>query len=47
VAVAYALYVGLTLACFAVGYFLLPRGALLNTPWTALGVVASTITVGL
>jgi len=41
IAMAYGLYVVLNLASFAVGYFLLPRGALLNTPWTALGGVAT------
>jgi len=41
VVVAFGLYAILNLVSFAVGYFLLPRGALLNTPWTALGVVAA------
>lgn len=35
VAAAYAIYVVLLLISFAIGYFLLPRGALLHMPWTA------------
>ena len=38
----YMIYIGLVLTSFAVGYFLLPRGALINTPWTAFGVIAAT-----
>ena len=38
----YIIYIGLVLTLFAVGYFLLPRGALINTPWTAFGVMAAT-----
>ena len=38
----YMIYIGLVLTSFAVGYFLLPRGALINTPWTAFGVMAAT-----
>jgi len=41
VAVAYSVYVVLTLVSFAFGYFLLPRGALANTPWTAAGAMAA------
>lgn len=37
----YVIYIGLVLASFAAGYFLLPRGALVNTPWTAFGVMAA------
>jgi len=38
----YMIYIVLVLTSFAVGYFLLPRGALINTPWTAFGVMAAT-----
>ncbi len=38
----YALYLVLVLISFAVGYFFLPLGALVNTPWTAMGVMATT-----
>lgn len=38
---AYAIYIALVLTCFALGYFFLPRGLLLNTPWTAFGELAA------
>ncbi len=38
----YMIYIGLVLTSFAVGYFLLPRGAFISTPWTAFGVMAAT-----
>ena len=38
---AYAIYIVLVLISFVVGYFLLPRGAFINTPWTAFGVMAA------
>ncbi len=38
---AYAIYIGLLLISFAIGYFFLPRGILLNTPWTAFGSMAA------
>ena len=37
----YAIYIAFVLISFATGYFFLPRGALVNTPWTALGVMAT------
>jgi len=37
----YAIYIGLVLISFATGYFFLPRGALINTPWMAFGVMAA------
>lgn len=37
----YAIYIALVLISFATGYFFLPRGALINTPWTAFGVMAT------
>jgi len=37
----YALYLGFVLSSFAIGYFFLPRGALLGTPWTYFGSVAA------
>lgn len=39
---AYLIYAVLLLAAFAVGYFLLPRGVLRGTPWTAAGAAAAT-----
>ncbi len=38
---AYAIYLCLVLLAFGIGYFLLPRGALLHTPWAALGAFAN------
>lgn len=38
---AYAIYIALVLTSFAIGYFFLPRGILLNTPWTAFGALAA------
>lgn len=38
---AYLFYVVLNLFSFAIGYFLLPEGALLNTPYSALAEVAA------
>ena len=38
----YVSYIVLVLTSFALGYYLLPRGALINTPWTAFGVIATT-----
>jgi len=37
----YAIYIAFVLISFATGYFFLPRGALINTPWTAFGVMAT------
>ncbi len=41
IAWSYGLYVMTVCAAFALGYFLLPRGFLLNTPYTFFGVVAA------
>lgn len=37
----YAVYIALVLISFTAGYLFLPRGAFINTPWTAFGVMAT------
>ena len=38
---AYTIYLLLVVTSFAAGYFLIPRQALLNSPWTVLGTIAA------
>ena len=37
----YGIYFGLVLISFAIGYFFLPRGFLIHTPWMAFGAMAA------